>query len=429
MRAGEGFGKLGAAHSIPARCHIPPVLRVDGCHGSVDNERIRSARHGVPAARFSLVEEDAVAARSRDTCVLRWHGWLRKDDELRVALRSGVPRTTNVKDTSHRHFELVAEQRCRRPGSGVVEGVDLAVVPASDVAAVEGDLILLKEVQVEVVGTPLGVLEGGHLPPILSSLNTNSVLGPAEGNSAGRAALLRVLVVECVGSKTALGLVNLGTTRPKPLDDATSGGVEGNHGGLLVAGVDNGRFFVGKGSQLLDQALHGEAGGSRTGIGPAGDPDVDAAVTTGLDGPDVVVDWAVVVVEDGAVGAVVESLNHGLVHLELPALLARLAVGGVEGPIDGRQKNKVFHFPVLQTPRILRRGEPGSGDASGPKMSWGMWCSDGLSRSQSREGARIVGVNDVSLVILGVWFLVVAVAVDIVVVAVATDWRPVLLAV
>ena len=78
-----------------------------------------------------------------------------------------------------------------------------------------------------------------------------------------------------------------------------------------------------------------------------------------------------------------------LLDLEMPTLLSRRAVNGVEVSIDGRQKNEVFHFPILQTPRSLRRGKPSTGEDAG-QMSRRAWCSDGLSRSQSCEGARIM---------------------------------------
>ena len=76
------------------------------------------------------------------------------------------------------------------------------------------------------------------------------------------------------------------------------------------------------------------------------------------------VDGVVVVIENRTVGSKMAGLDQGVFGLEMPALLSGLPVAGVEVSIDGRQKNKVFHFPILQAPRNLLRESGPEGGAS-----------------------------------------------------------------
>ena len=63
--------------------------------------------------------------------------------------------------------------------------------------------------------------------------------------------------------------------------------------------------------------------------------------------------WVIEPTRDGEL--YMSRLDHGMVGFEVPTLLASLSVAGIEVTIDGRQKNKVFYFPILQTPRNLLR--------------------------------------------------------------------------
>ena len=95
-------------------------------------------------------------------------------------------------------------------------------------------------------------------------------------------------------------------------------------------------------------------------------PHVYSTVSVGLNGPNIMVDCTIVFVENRLLGTVVLCLYHGLVDFEMPAFFSGSPVIGVQISIDGRQKHKVFHFPILQVPRNLRRGQPRSKSAGGP---------------------------------------------------------------
>lgn len=97
----------------------------------------------------------------------------------------------------------------------------------------------------------------------------------------------------------------------------------------------------------------------------------------------------VIFVRGRIVQLMLDGLDYRLFDLEMPAFFAGRAVNRVKISIDGRQKSEVFYFPILQTPRRLRRGQSSPGKETG-QLSMRNWCSNGLSRSQSCEGARIV---------------------------------------
>jgi hypothetical protein len=92
----------------------------------------------------------------------------------------------------------------------------------------------------------------------------------------------------------------------------------------------------------------------------------------------------------------VDGLNGWLLVYKVPTFFARLFADGTEMSIDGRQKNVIFHFPSLQTPRRLRRGQSSTGENAG-WLSWRFGGSNGIIRSHSREGARIVRIGVIAI--------------------------------
>jgi len=92
------------------------------------------------------------------------------------------------------------------------------------------------------------------------------------------------------------------------------------------------------------------------------------------------VDGLVVFVCGRDVCAVVGNLDHGLLRLDMPERGAAL-LGSIEISVDGRQKNKIFHVPILQGSRNVRRRETVTSIGRG-SVRW-RWCSNGrMVRSQ-----------------------------------------------
>lgn len=362
----QGPRLLRLGKQVPGFLDPPPVASMDGGERGREDQGVPSARQSVPAALLGLVDEDLLGTAAGVVLIADGQQGLGQRDELRVddARSGGAPAMEDVEDAGNRRGEGLGKHGALLAKGAELEAVDLAVVLARDVAAVLGGRVLLDQVAVAGVGPPLGVLERGDGAAV-RVLDADGVLDAAEGDGAVLTALVLVAVGEGVGAEAALRVdaVDVAASGAKLLEDGSRGGVEGDHGGLLVARVHDAVVRVVVRRELLDQLLHGQGHLGQAGAVLVGPPEVELAVASGLNDPDVVVDGAVVVVDDGAVRAEMGGLDHGVVGSEAPALLARLAVAGVEVSIDGRQKNKVFHFPVLQAPRNLLRetGPPGGG--------------------------------------------------------------------
>ncbi|KAI6750779.1 hypothetical protein HG530_014229 [Fusarium avenaceum] len=147
---------------------------------------------------------------------------------------------------------MFAEQGLCFSGPCVVERIDLAVMLACDVLLIKRRVMLLEKVAITIVGTPLGILEGGNRKAIITSMNANSVLGPTQSDGASRATLQVLCIIQSIRTSAALSFVNVGTSGAEPFQDSSGSGIECHHCRLLVASIDNGMVAIGIGAYFFD---------------------------------------------------------------------------------------------------------------------------------------------------------------------------------